>query len=112
MQKRGIQINVLFLISPHKRMLWVLIRSASLLMSTHNICLCYPQYILSYGEIKYSKVLVEKSTLSGAKACSTESKRSIGEQKGPDQTDLFLLIYLCSFSSEYAVITIVCCDDT
>ena len=40
-------------------MFWVLIRSASLLMSTHNICFS--------GEIeKYKCFLVEKSALSGA----------------------------------------------
>ena len=36
--KRGYQ-HIIFLISRRKHMLWVLIRSASvLLMSTHNIC--------------------------------------------------------------------------
>ena len=37
LDKRGYQVNI-FLISPQKHMLWVLIRSGEvLLMSTHNI---------------------------------------------------------------------------
>ena len=53
-------VNI-FLISPQKHMLWVLIRSASeaLLMSTHSICFC--------GETKkYQCFLFEKRALYGA----------------------------------------------
>ena len=50
---KGYKANI-FLISPRKHILWVLIRSAlALLMSTHNICFC--------GEIrKISVLLLEK----------------------------------------------------
>ena len=37
LDKSGYQVNI-FLISPQKHMLWVLIRSKVLLMSTQNIC--------------------------------------------------------------------------
>ena len=59
--KEGYPVNI-FLISPRKHMLWVLIRSASLvggttlLMSTHNICF--------RGEIRKISILLDRTLTS------------------------------------------------
>ena len=49
LDKGGYPVNI-FLISPRKHMLWVLIAEA-LLMSTHNICFC--------GEIRKISILLD-----------------------------------------------------
>ena len=53
LDKGGYPVNI-FIISPQKHMLWVLIRSAlarGLLMSTHNVCFC--------GEIRKISILLD-----------------------------------------------------
>ena len=50
LDKGGHLVNI-FLLSPRKYMLWVLIRSEALLMSTHNICF--------RGEIRKKSILFD-----------------------------------------------------
>ena len=71
--KKGYQVNI-FLISPQKPMLWLLIRSA------YNIMVVYPQHMVLWTILKkYLQFFVEKYALSGAMPLESHAKIAIDD---------------------------------